>query len=130
MHMSPDEFRRAGRLVVDWIARYMEEVERYPVPEAETTDGLDLVMFWKQGDVGLYGRRFDMLVEALALRDDIRRIAVFDAPFTVHQVLRDHASDVTVRLAYLDADLGEEPRTLAPIGGGLFHDTSVWLRPA
>ena len=31
MHMSPDEFRRAGRLVVDWIARYMEEVERYPV---------------------------------------------------------------------------------------------------
>ena len=30
-HMSPDEFRRAGRLVVDWIARYMEEVERYPV---------------------------------------------------------------------------------------------------
>ena len=31
LHMSPDEFRRAGRLVVDWIARYMEEVERYPV---------------------------------------------------------------------------------------------------
>ena len=31
VHMSPDEFRRAGRLVVDWIARYMEEVERYPV---------------------------------------------------------------------------------------------------
>ena len=30
-HMSPGEFRRAGRLVVDWIARYMEEVERYPV---------------------------------------------------------------------------------------------------
>ena len=30
-HMSPDEFRRAGRLVIDWIARYMEEVERYPV---------------------------------------------------------------------------------------------------
>ena len=33
-HMSPDEFRRAGRLVVDWIARYMEEVEDYPVLSA------------------------------------------------------------------------------------------------
>ena len=31
MHMSPDEFRRAGHRVVDWIARYMEEVEHYPV---------------------------------------------------------------------------------------------------
>ena len=30
-HMTPDEFRRAGGLVVERIARYMEEVERYPV---------------------------------------------------------------------------------------------------
>ena len=30
-HMSPDEFRRAAGQVVEWIARYMEEVERYPV---------------------------------------------------------------------------------------------------
>jgi aromatic-L-amino-acid decarboxylase len=29
--MSPEEFRRYGHQVVDWIARYMEEVERYPV---------------------------------------------------------------------------------------------------
>jgi aromatic-L-amino-acid/L-tryptophan decarboxylase len=29
--MTPDEFRREGYRVVDWIARYMEEVERYPV---------------------------------------------------------------------------------------------------
>ncbi len=29
--MTPDEFRRHGRAVVDWIARYQEEVERYPV---------------------------------------------------------------------------------------------------
>ena len=30
-HMTPDEFRRHGRAVVDWIADYMEQVESYPV---------------------------------------------------------------------------------------------------
>lgn len=30
-HMTPDEFRRHGAAVVEWIARYLEEVERYPV---------------------------------------------------------------------------------------------------
>jgi aromatic-L-amino-acid decarboxylase len=29
--MTPDEFRRHGREVIDWIADYMKEVERYPV---------------------------------------------------------------------------------------------------
>lgn len=30
-HMTPDQFRRYGRAVVDWIADYMERVESYPV---------------------------------------------------------------------------------------------------
>jgi aromatic-L-amino-acid decarboxylase len=30
-HMSPDEFRRHGRDAVEWIARYLERVERLPV---------------------------------------------------------------------------------------------------
>jgi len=29
--MTPDEFRRYGREVIDWIADYLENVERYPV---------------------------------------------------------------------------------------------------
>jgi aromatic-L-amino-acid decarboxylase len=29
--MTPDEFRRHGHAVIDWIAKYLEEVERYPV---------------------------------------------------------------------------------------------------
>jgi len=29
--MTPDEFRKHGYQVIDWIARYMEEVEDYPV---------------------------------------------------------------------------------------------------
>jgi len=30
-HMTPDEFRRYGRAVIDWIADYFEQVENYPV---------------------------------------------------------------------------------------------------
>ncbi len=30
-HMTPQEFRRHGRAVVDWIAEYLERVEEYPV---------------------------------------------------------------------------------------------------
>jgi len=30
-HMTPDEFRRHGRAVVELVARYMEEAERHPV---------------------------------------------------------------------------------------------------
>ena len=30
-HMTPEEFRLSGYAVVDWVARYMEEVEKYPV---------------------------------------------------------------------------------------------------
>ncbi len=30
-HMTPDEFRRTGRAVVDWIADYYERVESFPV---------------------------------------------------------------------------------------------------
>jgi aromatic-L-amino-acid decarboxylase len=29
--MTPDEFRRAGRQAIDWIADYLERVEQYPV---------------------------------------------------------------------------------------------------
>ncbi len=30
-HMTPDEFRRHGREVIDWIADYYEQIEKYPV---------------------------------------------------------------------------------------------------
>ena len=30
-HMTPDEFRRHGHAIVDWIAAYREQVEHYPV---------------------------------------------------------------------------------------------------
>ncbi|MCY3813756.1 MAG: glycosyltransferase [Gammaproteobacteria bacterium] len=110
-----------------------EQARRYAPAETDGRDGWDFVMFWKQGDVGLYGRRFDMLVRELARRDEIRRIAVFDAPFSVYHVLRDHVRDATVhhqevaenklvrRWGLLDQDkvthhvfLFDERRALAP----------------
>ena len=33
-HMSPEEFRANGHALIDWIARYMENVEQYPVMSA------------------------------------------------------------------------------------------------
>ena len=30
-HMSPEEFRTNGHALIDWIARYMENVEQYSV---------------------------------------------------------------------------------------------------
>jgi aromatic-L-amino-acid decarboxylase len=30
-HMTPDEFRLYGRMVIDWIADYYQEIEKYPV---------------------------------------------------------------------------------------------------
>lgn len=61
------------------------QVRRYARPELRQA-GLDLVMFWRQDDAGLYGRRFDMLVDRLARRPDIRRIAVFDPPYAAHRL--------------------------------------------
>ncbi|MEA3214780.1 MAG: aromatic-L-amino-acid/L-tryptophan decarboxylase, partial [Acidimicrobiia bacterium] len=30
-HMSPEDFRRHGHAVVDWVADYLAEIERFPV---------------------------------------------------------------------------------------------------
>ena len=43
--MSPEDFRRHGKEVIDWIADYYENVERYPVlsraKPGETARSLD-----------------------------------------------------------------------------------------
>ncbi|MCU0487843.1 MAG: pyridoxal-dependent decarboxylase, partial [Anaerolineales bacterium] len=30
-HMTPDEFRQVGRMMIDWIADYYTQIEKYPV---------------------------------------------------------------------------------------------------
>lgn len=65
------------------------EIER-DLPEKEgakrrliNENAIDIVVFWKQNDTGLYGRRSDMFIKYLALREDVGRIAVFDLPISV-----------------------------------------------
>lgn len=43
----------------------------------------DLVVFWKQNDSGLYGRRADMFAEELARSAAVGRVIQFDAPLGV-----------------------------------------------
>ena len=49
---------------------------------AERSTGKDVVLFWKQNDTTLYGRRHDMVISYLASRADIRKVVVFDAPMS------------------------------------------------
>ena len=71
---SPRPLPEAARQFLD------EQDRRYQAPPAAVVrrSGFDLVMFWKQNDIGLYGRRFDMLVEHLRKRPEVGRIAVFE----------------------------------------------------
>jgi hypothetical protein len=50
------------------------------IHDSQASHGIDIVIFWKQNDTGLYGRRVDMVVKYLASRDDVRKVIVFDAP--------------------------------------------------
>lgn len=61
----------------------------FSVPEQTSlTQGKDIVIFWKQNDTGLYGRRHDMVIKYLAERDDVRKIVVLDAPISEYDLLK------------------------------------------
>jgi glycosyltransferase involved in cell wall biosynthesis len=44
------------------------------------TGTYDVVMFWKQNDTGVYGRRSDMLAKYLARHPRVRQVLMLDAP--------------------------------------------------
>ena len=50
--------------------------------------GMDIVIFWKQNDTGIYGRRQDMLVKYLAKDPRVSRIFQFDAPINFLRLAR------------------------------------------
>lgn len=59
--------------------------------------GVDIVLFWKQNDTTLYGRRHDMVIKYLVSRTDVRKVIVFDAPMSEYDLIqrqqaRDEAS--------------------------------------
>ncbi len=64
-----------------WPQFEMIQETRATVSEAATA-AKDIVIFWKQNDTGLYGRRHDMVIKYLASRSDVRKVIVFDAPLS------------------------------------------------
>ncbi|WP_422002602.1 glycosyltransferase [Reyranella sp.] len=77
-----------GRLTGDWErqgARLLGGGTRVG-PLRDLDRDLNVVLFWKQNDSGLYGRRPDMLVQALSRLPRIGRILQIDAPICVDQL--------------------------------------------
>lgn len=50
--------------------------------------GADIVLFWKQNDTTLYGRRCDMVARYLASRADVCKVVVVDAPIAEAELAR------------------------------------------
>jgi len=64
----------------EWLAGLPLPAASVPVAAAPDGDGVDVVLFWKQNDSTIYGRRNDMVANYLASRPDVRRVLVVDAP--------------------------------------------------
>lgn len=57
-------------------------------PAQAKDSGHDIVMFWKQNDSGLYGRRSDMLMKEFLASGRVRRVLQFDAPQEVGELMK------------------------------------------
>jgi hypothetical protein len=72
---------------LDAVMRHVSGV--YPVSASDHQQhGVDIVLFWKQNDTNLYGRRHDMVIKYLASRADVRKVVVFDAPISEFDLIQ------------------------------------------
>jgi glycosyltransferase involved in cell wall biosynthesis len=62
-----------------------EPTPRRPMPSGST---YDLVVFWKQNDTGIYGRRQDMFLKYLERSGRFGKIVHFDHPMSVEGLIR------------------------------------------
>lgn len=58
------------------------------IPSNPSKTGSTIILFWKQNDTGLYGRRHDMVIKYLASRPDVKRILVFDTPISEFDLVK------------------------------------------
>ena len=63
------------------------------LPTQPRTGGIDVVLFWKQNDTGIYGRRHDMVIKYLSSRKDVRKVVVFDAPISEFDLIKRRQSN-------------------------------------
>lgn len=61
---------------------------RRQVTPRRRTGAYDLVVFWKQNDSGIYGRRSDLLVAEMAKAPNVGRMIHFDAPMGIEALRR------------------------------------------
>ena len=66
---------------------------RRQIPRRRRTGTYDLVVFWKQNDSGIYGRRSDLLVAEMATAPNVGRTIHFDAPLGIDALRRAGQSD-------------------------------------
>lgn len=93
-------------------------VPRRPLAgSANAREGADVVVFWKQNDSTLYGRRVDMVVRYLASRPDIRRVVVVDAP-----IGQDNLAQLEQNAEPTDHGRAVHARTLQKLAGALDTD--------
>ncbi|MDP2264122.1 MAG: glycosyltransferase [Hydrogenophaga sp.] len=69
------------------VSRHVLGLPLAPTPKPRQP-GIDVVLFWKQNDTGLYGRRHDMVIKYLASRPDVRKVIVFDAPMSEFDLIQ------------------------------------------
>lgn len=75
-----------------------------PKVRSNSLSGIDVVLFWKQNDSGLYGRRHDMVAKLLSERDDVRKVLVIDAPistFDLNKKISEQATLTQERAVYI-----------------------------
>ena len=87
----------------------------------------DLVMFWKQNDTGIYGRRSDMVMKHLLASGRVRRILQLDAPLEVTQLAQSVESESASAARHILANSIENQFGLRDTDRHLFR-TFVWDR--
>jgi glycosyltransferase involved in cell wall biosynthesis len=56
-------------------------------------DRIDIVLFWKQNDSGLYGRRSDMFAKYLARHPRVRQVLVLDLPMSLSHLMKQQGGE-------------------------------------
>ncbi len=67
---------------VDSFLNFMED----KCKSDSSSEGIDVVFFWKQNDSNIYGRRSDMMVKYLLKNKKVRKILHFDKPISESQL--------------------------------------------
>lgn len=83
-HISP--YLKLKHLVIYTVKSNASSKPKKVVLTERMSPGKDIVLFWKQNDTGLYGRRSDMVAKYLASRKDIRKVLIIDTPISQEEL--------------------------------------------